>query len=108
MEGNPRFDPSQNVPDFPYARYAESLGLTGIRVDKAEQVGPAWDQALAARQPVLLEAYTDPEVPCLPPHIDFKQANGFMLSTLPDQDTLGVIKGSLLEMAQSVLPHHSK
>ncbi len=106
MEGDPRYDSSQNVPDFPYARYAEMLGLTGIRVDKADQVGPAWDQALAARQPVVYEAYTDPEVPTLPPHIDFKQAKGFMLSTLPDSDTLGIIKGSLLEMAQSVLPHH--
>ncbi len=106
MEGNPRYDSSQNVPDFPYARYAESIGLTGIRVNKAEQVGPAWDLALSARQPVLLEAYTDPEVPILPPHIDFKQAKGFMLSALPDQDTLGLLKGSLLEVAQSVLPHH--
>ena len=105
MNGNPRYEPSQQVPDFPYARYAESIGLTGIRVDKADQIGAAWDQALSARQPVLLEAYTDREVPTLPPHIDFKQAKGFMLSTLPDADTMGIIKGSLMEMAQSVLPH---
>ena len=105
MNGDPRYDASQDVPDFPYARYAESLGLTGIRVSKADEVGAAWDQALATRQPVVFESYTNPEVPTLPPHIDFKQAKGFMLSTLPDSDTMGIIKGSLMEMAQSVLPH---
>ena len=107
MNGDPKYDTSQDVPEFHFARYAEMLGITGIRVDKPEQVGPAWDQALSARQPVVIEAYTDPEVPTLPPHIDFKQAKGFMLSTLPDTDTMGIIKGSLLEMAQSVLPHKS-
>ena len=29
------------MPDFPYARYAEMLGLGGIRVDQAEDVGAA-------------------------------------------------------------------
>ena len=53
MEGDPKFDGSQDLPDFPYARYAELLGLKGIRVDKPEQVGPAWDEALAADRPVV-------------------------------------------------------
>ncbi len=33
MEGDPKFEGSQDLPDFPYARYAELLGLKGIRVD---------------------------------------------------------------------------
>ena len=79
---NPKFKPSQEVPDFHFARYAEMLGLTGIRVDQPEQIGPAWDEALAANRPVVIEAVTDPEVP---PHITFKQAMNFSKSLLHTQ-----------------------
>src|SRR4051794_13119535 len=74
MSGDPKLEASQVLPDFPYADYAKLLGLHGIRVDRAEDVGPAWDEALNAGRPVLLEAMTDPEVPPLPPHIRFEQA----------------------------------
>jgi pyruvate dehydrogenase (quinone) len=74
MAGDPKYECSQRVPSFEFARYAEMLGLTGIRVDKVEEIGPAWDQALSATRPVVLEAITDPEVPTLPPHITFEQA----------------------------------
>ena len=74
MSGDPKLEVSQTLPDFPYARYAELIGLKGIRVDSPDAVGPAWDEALAAGQPVLIEAITDPEVPPLPPHIRFEQA----------------------------------
>jgi pyruvate dehydrogenase (quinone) len=77
MSGDPKFDASQDLPDFPYARYAEMLGLHGIRVDSPEQVGDAWDRALAAGRPTVLEAVTDPEVPPLPPHITLQQARAF-------------------------------
>jgi pyruvate dehydrogenase (quinone) len=74
MVGDPRFDASQDLPDFPYARYAEMIGFKGIRVDSPEAVGPAWDEALAADRPVLVEAVTDPSVPPLPPHITLEDA----------------------------------
>src|ERR1051325_6654079 len=74
LAGDPKLEASQVLPDFPYARYAELLGLRGIRVDDPEQIGDAWDEALGADTPVLLEAVTDPEVPPLPPHIRFEQA----------------------------------
>jgi pyruvate dehydrogenase (quinone) len=74
LAGDPKLEASQVLPDFPYAAYAELLGLGGIRVDDPEQVADAWDEALAADKPVLLEAVTDPEVPPLPPHIRFEQA----------------------------------
>ncbi len=67
MEGDPRFAPSQDLPEFPFARYAELLGLGGIRVDQPDGVGAAWDEALAARRPVLIEAIVDPATPLLPP-----------------------------------------
>jgi pyruvate dehydrogenase (quinone) len=66
-ESEPRFPASQELPDFPYARYAELLGLTGIRVEVPERLADAWDSALAADRPVVLEVLTDPDVPLLPP-----------------------------------------
>jgi pyruvate dehydrogenase (quinone) len=74
LSGDPKLEASQVLPDFPFARYAEVIGLMGIRVDSPEDVGPAWDRALAADRPVVFEAITDPEVPPLPPHIRFEQA----------------------------------
>jgi len=66
-EGDPRYDVSQSLPDFPYAGYAELLGLTGIRVDRPADVDAAWDRALAADRPVVIEAIVDADVPLLPP-----------------------------------------
>jgi len=74
MEGDPKTEVTQDIPDFPYARYAELLGFEGIRVDKPDDIGAAWDRALAADRPVVLEAMTDPSVPPLPPHIKLEQA----------------------------------
>src|SRR3954469_1730648 len=65
--GDPRFGPSQRLPEFPYAGYAELLGLRGIRVDDPAKVASAWDDAWSADRPVVLEAVVDPEVPLLPP-----------------------------------------
>ncbi|MBA3949096.1 MAG: thiamine pyrophosphate-requiring protein, partial [Acidobacteria bacterium] len=106
MAGDPRLDASQSVPDFPYAAYAESLGLRGIRVDRPEDVGGAWDAALSADRPVVLEAITDPNVPPLPPHITFEQAKAFMSSVLAgDAEALGFIKQTVKDAAESYLPH---
>src|SRR5262249_39489841 len=66
MAGDPRFAASQSIPDFPYATYMEGLGLLGIRVDRPEDIGAAWDRALSASRPALIEAITDPDVPPLP------------------------------------------
>ena len=67
MEGDPRFDESQSLPEFPYAGYAELLGLRGIRVDDPGDVDAAWAEALAADRPTVVEAVVDPDVPLLPP-----------------------------------------
>jgi pyruvate dehydrogenase (quinone) len=91
MEGNPKFEGSQDLPDFPYAAYAEMLGLKGIRVDEPDQVGPAWDEALSADRPVVLEAVTDPEVPPLPPHITIEQAKALSSALLSGDPNAGQI-----------------
>ena len=96
MSGDPKLEVSQVLPDFPYARYAELLGLKGIRVDRPEQVGPAWDEALAhTGGPVLIEAITDPEVPPLPPHIQFEQAKKLAHALPGDPHRGRIIKQSL-------------
>jgi pyruvate dehydrogenase (quinone) len=77
LQGDPKFEGTQHIPDFPYARYAELLGIEGIRVDDPDHVGDAWDRALAADRPVLYEAITDPEVPPLPPHISLEHGKAF-------------------------------
>jgi pyruvate dehydrogenase (quinone) len=99
MSGDPKFEPSQTLPDFPYARYAELLGLRGIFVDNPSDVAGAWDTALASDKPCVLEAYTDPEVPPLPPHITFHQAKGFASSILKgDPAARQVIEQALRNM----------
>ncbi len=74
LSGDPKLDASQVLPDFGYARYAELLGLDGVRIDSPDQVAGAWERALAASRPFVLEAITDPEVPPLPPHVMPDQA----------------------------------
>jgi pyruvate dehydrogenase (quinone) len=74
MEGEPKFSASQDLLDVPYARVAELLGLRGIRVERPEQVGPAWDEALAADRPVVLDVLVDADVPTLPPRLKEEQA----------------------------------
>ncbi len=106
FEGDPKFEASQELPDFPYAAYARSLGLDGIRVDRPEQVGSAWDQAFAADRPFVLEALTDPNVPPLPPHISLHQAKQFVASMVKgDPDAAGVIRQSFRDLVESYLPH---
>jgi pyruvate dehydrogenase (quinone) len=108
MAGDIKFEASQDLPDFPYARYAESLGLMGIRVDHPEEIASAWDRALAADRPVVLEAVTDPNVPPLPPHITVEQAKNFMSSLLKgDPEEGGVIRQTVKGMLDSILPHKS-
>ncbi len=96
LTGDPKLEASQTIPDFGYARYAELLGLKGIRVDDPDQVAGAWDEALAAERPVLIEAITDPEVPPLPPHIKVEQATS-MAKALVKGDPNGarIVKQSL-------------
>lgn len=109
MAGDPKFEASQNVPDFPYAGYADLLGLNGIRVDRPEQIGPAWDTALASNKPTVLEMVTDPDVPPLPPHITTKQAKAYLSALLHrDPDAIGTVVASAKEWWDSVFPGDKK
>jgi pyruvate dehydrogenase (quinone) len=73
MEGDPKFAPSQDLLDFPFARYAELLGLDAIRVADVESLQQACEKAFHAQRPLLIEAVTDPNVPPLPPSLTKEQ-----------------------------------
>ena len=104
-EGNPKLPATQDLPDFPYARFADSIGLKGIRVDRPEDVGRAWDEALSANSPVVFEAYPSGDVPTIPPHISFEQAKEYMSALVKgDPDEGGIIKQSVKSMVAGVLP----
>jgi pyruvate dehydrogenase (quinone) len=107
LEGDPKFEASQNVPDFPYAQYARLLGFEGIVIDEPEAIVPAWRRAFAADRPVVLDFHTDPNVPPIPPHLTVKQLMAFAKSLRGDPDALRVVVASLVaslkESASSIL-----
>jgi pyruvate dehydrogenase (quinone) len=105
MEGNPKYDASQQIPDVNYAHFAELIGLTGIRVESQKEVGEAWDRALLADRPVVLDFVTDPEVPPLPPHITLEQARNFALAVVKgDPRAARIVRQSFKQKIRDLLP----
>jgi pyruvate dehydrogenase (quinone) len=106
LAGDPKFEASQDLPDFGYAAFARSIGLIGVRVDRPGDLAGAWDQVMSANRPAVLEAVTDPDVPPLPPHISWDQAKAFASSVLKrDADALGFLRQTVKEVADAVLGH---
>ncbi|WP_445520005.1 thiamine pyrophosphate-requiring protein [Streptomyces sp. NEAU-174] len=109
MGGAPQFPPSQAIPDVSYARFAESLGMTGIRVEKPEQVEGAWREALSADGPAVVEFLTDPDVPPIPPHATWEQMEATAESIIKgDPDRAGMVRQGLKAKVQEFLPHRKK
>jgi len=105
MSGDPKFEGSQTLPDVPYARWAEMLGLNGIRTEDPGEVGDCWERALAAGRPTVLEVVTDPEVPPLPPHITLEQAKSFASAVLKDDPgAKKIIRQSLRQKLPDLIP----
>ena len=103
MEGDTRYEASQSLPAMNFASFAELIGLKGIRVEKPEEVADAWERALAADRPVVIDAVVDPDVPPLPPHITLKQSKAFLLSVLKNDPARGgFIKQAVEQMFPSV------
>jgi pyruvate dehydrogenase (quinone) len=103
LVGDPKLEASQTLPDFPYARYAQLLGLGAVRVDHPDAVGAAWDQALAADRPFVIEAITDPEVPPLPPSIRAEHAKGFASALRGDPAAREMVGQSVKGKVQELL-----
>jgi pyruvate dehydrogenase (quinone) len=108
MEGAPKFTESQTLPSVDYAAFAASLGLQAITVDKPEEVGTAWDLALAADRPTVLDVRTDPDVPPIPPHATFEQMKDAAAAMVKgDENLWGVIREGVMTKVQEFLPHSS-
>jgi pyruvate dehydrogenase (quinone) len=107
MEGDPKFPASQDIPDVPYHRFAELIGLKGIYIDNPDQLAGAWDEALNADRPVVLEVKTDPDVPPLPPHVTLQQARNFATAlAYGDPDASGVLRGTARQVLSTLFPVH--
>lgn len=105
MEGAPKFSASQTLPDVDFAAFARSLGLVGVNLDDPEAIGPAWDAALSADRPSVLDIRCDPDVPPIPPHATFAQAKATATAVLHgDEDAWGFVKQGIKQKAQQYLP----
>src|SRR5581483_6591346 len=105
MESSPKFAASQNLPDVDYGAFARSIGLLGINVEKPDAVGDAWDQALAADRPAVLDVQCDPNVPPIPPHATFEQVKSMVAAVVHgDEDRTGFIKEGIKQKVQQYLP----
>jgi len=106
MQGVPKFAESQTLPEVPYAEFARSVGLEALVVDDPARIGPAWDAALAAGRPTVLDVRTDPDFPPIPPHATLEQAKDAAEALLRgDEDRWGVISAGLRTKFQELLPH---
>ena len=109
MSGAPQFLASQSLPDVPYADFARSIGLDGVRVEQPGEVEGAWRRALAADRPFVLDFRTDPAVPPIPPHASFDQIEAAASSILKgDSDSAGMIRQGLKSKVQEMLPGHRR
>lgn len=82
LGGTPKIDETQDLPDLCYADFAKMLGLGGMRIDRPEKVGIAWEAALAADRPFVIDAVVDPSVLALPPHVTFDQTKNYLAAIL--------------------------
>ena len=109
MGGTPKLVESQSLPEMSYADFARSIGLHAITVEDPEQIGDAWDRALAADRPTVLDVHCDPNVPPIPPHATFEQMKDAAQAMLKgDENRWGVLKEGLKTKAQELLPHHDR
>jgi pyruvate dehydrogenase (quinone) len=102
--GDPKFPASQDIPDFPYALYAQMAGLRGIGVRETSEIWDAYDMALQEKRPTVIDALCDPDVPPMPPHLTFEQIKGYTSAIFKgDSDALGVLTQTSKEMMSTLL-----
>ncbi|WP_103353406.1 thiamine pyrophosphate-requiring protein [Amycolatopsis sp. CA-128772] len=105
MGGAPKFEESQSLPDVDYAGFALSLGLAAVTVDKPDQLASAWDTALTAGKPAVLDVRCDPDVPPIPPHATFEQVKSAAQAVLKgDPDALHLVAQGVKTKLQEFLP----
>ena len=106
MGGAPKFAESQTLPDVDYAAFAASLGLRSATVTDPERLGSAWEDALHADRPMVLDVHCDPSVPPIPPHATVEQARKTLESALAgDENRWEFIKEGIKTKVAELLPH---
>ena len=109
MGGAPKFAQSQTLPDVDYAGFAASLGLGHATLTNPDLIAPAWNRALAADRPTLLDVHCDPNVPPVPPHATFEQMKSAATAVLRgDEDAFGILTEGVKVKAQEFLPHRKR
>jgi pyruvate dehydrogenase (quinone) len=105
MGGAPKFEESQVLPDVSYADFARGLGLLAITVTSPDELGPAWEAALAADRPAVLDVHCDPEVPPIPPHAELSEVTSMMQAMLKgDPGGLHLVAQGVKTKIQEALP----
>jgi pyruvate dehydrogenase (quinone) len=108
MEGAPKFEESQRLPDVDYASFAANLGLGAETITDPDSLGPAWDRALAADRPTVLDVHCDPNFPPIPPHATVEQMKDAALALIKgDADRWEILKQGIKTKAQEFLPHRA-
>lgn len=101
LAGEPKFEASQDIPDIDYAKFAELVGLRGIRIDHPDQIKSSLEQLLAADMPAVLDVVVDPKVPILPPQADLAQMAKFTKAMLKgDPEQAGIIRQTIKNLMQ--------
>lgn len=109
MAGAPKFPESQTIPSVDYAGFAASLGFVATTLTDPGQIASAWDQALQADRPAVLDVHCDPNIPPVPPHATFDQMKAAAMSVLKgDEDAFGIMKEGIKIKAQEFIPRRSK
>ena len=108
MSGAPKFVESQMLPDVDYAGFAASLGLHAETITDPGRLAGAWDKALAADHPTVLDVHTDPNMPPIPPHATWEQFKSVATAVLSgDEDSWGFTMAGIKTKAQEFLPHRN-
>ncbi|MFI9456158.1 thiamine pyrophosphate-requiring protein [Amycolatopsis sp. NPDC052450] len=105
MGGSPKFEPSQSLPEVSYSDFALEVGLGGIAVDDPAMLGEAWDVALSADVPTVLDVRCDPEVPPIPPHATIEQMKSMTEAVLKGEpDAWHMVTQGIKTKMQELLP----
>jgi pyruvate dehydrogenase (quinone) len=106
LGGTPTFVESQRLPDVSYAGFAASVGLGAVTVTDPDELAGAWQTALSADRPYVLDVHCDPDVPPIPPHADLQQMTAMAKALIKgDTSRWGVIREGLKTKAQELVPH---
>lgn len=76
VAGIPDWNTDMVNPDF--KKVAEAMGIKALEVHECSKVPSVLEEVFAAKEPVLVNIYTDPDALAMPPDITFDQVKGFI------------------------------